>query len=156
MKPIMLLSGLLILSGCASAGTVSTTESPAAGGVQIVEIPPTADARGVTGTWRGMYVCAQGLTALELRLRGSEDGRVEGVFAFSAHPENPEVPSGSYRVHGTLTSGLVLRLESGDWIEHPQDYVPVPLVGRMELERARYYGFVDFLDCETFSVTLQE
>lgn len=156
MKPTTLLSGLLILSGCASAGTASMADSPAAGGAEIVEIPATADARAMTGTWRGTYVCGQGLTSLQLDLVGREDGRVEGTFAFSEHPENPGVPSGSYRVHGTLSSGLVLRLETGDWIEHPQDYFPVPLVGRVELERRRYYGFVDFLACETFSVALQQ
>jgi hypothetical protein len=155
MKPITLLFGLLLLSGCASAGTAATADSPAAGGaeiVEIVEIPATADARAFTGTWHGWYDCAQGHTSLRLDLIGQEDGRVEGTFAFSEHPENPGVPSGSYRVHGTLSSGLVLRLEAGDWIEHPQDYFPVPLVGRLELERARYWGFVDFLGCETFSV----
>lgn len=155
MKPITLLFGLVVLSGCASTGTAWTTDTPPMTPMEEMVIPPTADARGVTGTWRGWYVCGQGLTSLQLELTGEESGRVEGTFAFSAHPENPDVPSGSYRVHGTLTSGLVLRLEGGEWIEHPQDYFPVPLVGRMELERARYYGFVDFLSCETFSVTLK-
>jgi hypothetical protein len=155
-KPIALLSALLILSGCASAGSSLTTGSPSPAAPEEIEIPATADASGVTGTWRGWYVCGQGLTSVEMELRGEENGRVEGTFVFSAHPENPDVPGGSYRVHGTLTSGLVLRLEGGEWMERPEGYYTVPLVGRMELERARYYGFVDFLGCETFSVTLQQ
>ncbi|HEX6372820.1 MAG TPA: hypothetical protein VF006_28115 [Longimicrobium sp.] len=157
MKPITLLFGLLMLSGCASAGTVWTTETPPmTEDEEETDIPRNADARGVTGTWRGSYICAQGLTSLRLDLRGGEDGRVEGTFSFSAHPDNPGVPRGSYRVYGRLTSGLVLRLEGGEWIDQPEGYFPVPLVGRMELERVRYYGFVDFLGCETFSVTLRQ
>lgn len=150
MKPITLLFGLLILCACASGGTSATTASPGAEG-----LPTTADASGLTGTWRGLYVCAQGVTALELELRGMQDGRVGGTFAFSEAKENPGVPSGSYRVHGVLSAGLVLRLDPGEWIEHPQDYFPVALVGKVSGEESRYYGFVDGLGCETFSVTFR-
>jgi hypothetical protein len=140
MKPITLLSGLLILSGCASASPemVWTTETP-------------ADASELTGTWRGKYMCGQGVTALVLELRGQEDGRVEGTFTFSATPENPGVPSGSYRVEGSLSPGMVLRLDGREWIQQPEDYVSVPLVGRVE--RGRYYGFVDAASCDTFTVS---
>jgi hypothetical protein len=143
MKPITRLLGLLVLCGCASAGgeMVWTTDSP-------------VDASEVTGTWRGKYTCGQGVTALQLELRGGEDGRVEGTFAFSAAAENPGVPSGSYRVEGNLSPGMVLRLDGREWIQQPQDYVSVPLVGRVE--GGRYYGFVDAVSCETFSVTRQQ
>jgi hypothetical protein len=142
MKRITLLLGLLIMSGCASASgeMVWTTETP-------------ADASELTGTWRGKYVCGQGVTALVLEVRGQEAGRVEGTFAFSAAPENPGVPSGSYRVEGSLSPGMVLRLDAREWIQQPQDYVSVSLVGRMDLRQARYYGFVDAASCETFTVS---
>jgi hypothetical protein len=144
MKPINLLFGLLVLAGCASAGggTAWTTDSP-------------IDASGLTGTWRGKYVCGQGVTALVLTLQGQEDGRVEGTFAFSAAPENPGVPSGSYRVEGSLSPGMVLRLDAREWIQQPQDYVSVSLVGRVVPAESRYYGFVDAQNCETFTVSFQ-
>lgn len=151
MKPTTLLCGLLVLSGCASAG--AATNSAAAEIAGDMEIPVVADARGVTGTWRGTYVCAQGLTALELALTGHEDGRVEGTFAFSEAAGNPGVPSGSYRVHGVLSAGLVLRLDPGEWIRRPRDYFPVALVGRVEQDASRYYGFVDGWSCGTFAVS---
>ena len=138
-----MLVGLLCLAGCATA--------PRAG-VAPEGMPEFGDASGVTGTWRGSYVCAQGLTALELELTGQADGRVEGTFAFSEHPDNPGVPSGSYRVHGRMSASGILTLRTGEWIVHPQDYFTVAMVGRVELAPDRFYGFIDGAGCDTFLV----
>lgn len=139
-----MLLGVLLAAGCATAPAETETGTPAAAAY--------GDATGMTGTWRGSYVCGQGLTALELDLTGHADGRVEGIFAFSAHPDNPGVPSGSYHVRGRMSAGGVLSLRGGAWIEHPEPYVTVDLVGRAEGDPDRYYGFVDGPLCDTFLV----
>jgi hypothetical protein len=130
---------------------VLATRAPAAAQPEPRLPPP--DATPMTGTWRGSYVCGQGETALTLRLRGYPDGRLEGTFEFGEHPDNPGVPSGSYRVHGRMSPGFVVTLQAGEWIVRPPDYVTVPLVGRLRSEPpAGMDGWVDDPNCGFFSV----
>ena len=61
--------------------------------------------------WYGSYVCNQGLTRLQLilrPLRGSDPRQMEAEFVFSADPDNPAVPAGSFRMTGTLDGGGML------------------------------------------------
>ena len=86
--------------------------------------------------WYGSYVCNQGLTRLQLilrPLRGSDPRQMEAEFVFSADPDNPAVPAGSFRMTGTLDGGGMLALKQERWLEQPADpsYRMVDLEGRM-------------------------
>lgn len=151
--PLRSLPLLLVLAGCASAAAEAPPAAPAPPLAPHLVIP---DATPMSGVWEGSYECAQGITGLLLRLQGHPDGRLEGVFEFSAVPENPEVPSGSYRVYGRVSPGWVVTLQAGEWLVRPPDYETVPLVGRVVADPVRIHGFVDDPYCDAFSVEFVE
>lgn len=108
--------------------------------------------------WYGSYVCNQGLTRLELRLRPlpGKDG-VEADFSFSADPDNPSVPRGSFHMTGSLNrQNHKLVLKQDHWLEQPADssYRMVDLEGQLFLEenRALIHGRILNYGCEDFSV----
>jgi hypothetical protein len=77
--------------------------------------------------WTGTYTCGQGLTDLRLTINDSGGGAQTAIFAFSADPSNPGVPSGSYTMTGNYSaSGLVLKEDH--WINQPDGYYMVDLV----------------------------
>jgi hypothetical protein len=152
---------LLVLAACGSASAQPERIQPERMQPERMQPEtqprlPNPDATPMSGRWEGSYVCGQGLTGLSLQLVGHEDGTLEGIFEFSALPENPEVPSGSYRVHGRVSPGWVVILEAGEWLIHPPEYVTVPLVGRVVADPVRIHGFVDDPLCDTFSVEFVE
>jgi hypothetical protein len=77
---------------------------------------PIEASSGQHMVWEGTYLCAQGRTALRLTLDRTcdRDGRacsLEGVFDFGPLATNPNVPHGSYRVAGTMTTN-----SRGQWV----------------------------------------
>lgn len=88
------------------------------------------------GKWSGSYVCGQGRTGLMLSLRrtGRKDPKsvsVEGTFKFYPVAENPEVPEGAYRVKGYIQNNGLVFLSGSDWIQQPDGYRMVELLGMM-------------------------
>ena len=79
-------------------------------------------------TYSGTYVATQGLTELDLTIFSlRNNGQAEALFSFHAAPENPGVPSGSFRMVGTVLnvsdSGCVtIRFKGTEWIVHPFGY----------------------------------
>lgn len=69
----------------------------------------------ISGTWIGHYRCGQGRTELQLSLASSGTSTINGVFAFSATPENPAVPSGSFKILGRFNarSGTIVGSPGG-------------------------------------------
>lgn len=112
--------------------------APAQPSVQLV------DARGLTGTYSGTYTCGQGLTGLDLDVRGFESGRVEAVFNFFPVSQNPNVPSGSFKMAGGYFSNNRLRLEARetDWIRQPNGYIVVNLDGFLSQNATIFSGTV--------------
>ena len=110
--------------------------------------------------WHGSYVCNQGLTRLQLTIRplAAQSGdRVEADFSFSADPDNPSVPRGSFRMTGKLNRDaqtLVLRQEH--WLEQPTDpsYRMVDLAGRFRQDGsgALIQGQITTYGCQDFTV----
>ncbi|MBA9008042.1 serine/threonine-protein kinase [Thermomonospora cellulosilytica] len=153
---------LLVVAGV--AGAVVVTRGDRGGGPTTAPTVPTVprtpppstpavDASAVVGTWEGTYECAQGLTALNLRIVEAEDGRLGATFRFSPHPSNPDVESGAFAMRGDLTDG-VLRLEGERWITRPDDYLMVGLRARITEPRPeRIEGTVESTaGCTTFTV----
>lgn len=109
--------------------------------------------------WHGSYVCNQGLTRLQLTLRplrGTVPRQVEAEFAFSADPDNPAVPAGSFRMTGTLDGAGLLALKQDRWLEQPVDpsYRMVDLEGRLVVGdgQAMIRGRVTTYGCQDFAV----
>lgn len=104
----------------------------------------------VTGTWIGTYQCAQGSTALELDISGSEDAIV-ARFAFSADASNPGVPSGSFMMTGRFDAKTAtLTLVQQRWVNQPPGYIMVDMVGQIAATDRIYRGRITTEGCEGF------
>ena len=82
---------------------------------------------------------------------------MEADFVFSADPDNPSVPKGSFRMSGSFnreTGTLALKQER--WLEQPADpsYRMVDLTGRFRREenRALIQGQITNYGCQDFAV----
>lgn len=104
------------------------------------------------GTWRGSYRCAQGLTALTLLIQ-SAGNDLAARFEFSAHPNNPGVPSGSFTMVGRFDpTSRMIALRPLSWVERPPDYLMVGLSGTVDGGGATISGTVETEGCSTFEV----
>jgi hypothetical protein len=130
------LSGTVVGSGCSTFSVERTSTDP-----------------WYVGKWRGGYGCNQGLTGLTLTIAAAGEGQVSAVFEFYAHPDNPGVPSGSYRMAGTYEDGR-LALEGTEWIEQPPGYVMVGYEGWSDggVDPNRIYGTVSGAGCSVFEM----
>ena len=114
--------------------------------------------RIITAPWHGSYVCNQGLTRLQLTLRPLSGGdRIEADFVFAPDPDNPGVPTGSFRLIGSLdrsTGQLVLKQQH--WLEQPSDpsYRMIDLAGTLQIGvgQALIRGQVTSYGCQDFAV----
>jgi hypothetical protein len=119
------------------------------------ELPP----RLLAAPWHGSYVCNQGLTRLQLTLRPlpGGGGRMEAEFVFAPDPDNPTVPTGSFRLTGSLDpqSGRLI-LKQDRWLSQPSDpsYRMVDLDGMLLLSdgQALIRGQVTTYGCQDFAV----
>lgn len=86
-----------------------------------------------SGTWRGTYKCGQGITGMTLILNlvGSD---VSAVFNFYPVNSNPNVPSGSFELLGTIY-GNQITLKKHRWISRPQGYNMLDLSLRWDEKR---------------------
>lgn len=114
----------------------------------------------LSAPWHGSYVCNQGLTRLRLLLRplqGADASRFEAEFAFSADPDNPTVPAGSFRMTGSLDQATgLLTLKQDRWLEQPTDpsYRMVDIEGRLIIRegQAMIRGRITSYGCQDFAV----
>lgn len=125
--------------------------------IAIMALAPFAHALTplITGEWTGKYICAQGITALRLTIeKASTAGAVIATFSFGPLPENPEVPKGTYRMHGTYdAASRRLQLSADKWIDQPFGYAMVGLDGHMALSGQKIAGRVpDLFSCSEFEV----
>lgn len=125
--------------GCSSA-TASSVESATIYSKDVpldnvnAEIVPgskAASRQSFLGVWQGYYYAAQGKTALKLTITaGLNANAIEAVFSFSAHPDNPGVPSGEYKMKGMIDSvSGYFDLKGTEWIKKPTSYYMVSLDG---------------------------
>ncbi|MGK7920023.1 MAG: hypothetical protein AB4080_08460 [Trichodesmium sp.] len=117
--------------------------------------------RILNGAWEGIYYCdeGQGLTRLRLVIEAKSTIEIDALFIFSAHPRNPSVPSGSFRMKGLynafnspeIPDQLVLKATT--WINRPSGYQTVDLRGNIFLDEGRIVGEVVNLGrCSRFDV----
>jgi len=105
------------------------------------------------GLWQGRYDCAQGETALALRIAPLGDGRVDALFYFHALVQNPGVPSGCFVMTGRYDSTTRrLTLRPVRWLVHPQNFVWTGLVGRIGSDGAGITGRIEGPGCTDFAL----
>lgn len=133
-----------------SANYMSQTEAASADRLKLLLSAP----------WHGSYVCNQGLTRLQLLLhplQGGDASRMEAEFVFSGDQDNPSVPTGSFRLTGSLNpvSGLLV-LKQDRWLEQPADlsYRMVDMEGRLVIGegQAMIRGRITTYGCQDFAL----
>ncbi len=104
---------------------------------------------------RGHYWCAQGRTELTLVIEDVQGEDVSAIFEFDYVGGGPgggthDPASGSFRVHGAFdASAGTLRLDGDRWIDHPDGYMMVGLVGKVA-KTGSISGTVKGPGCTTF------
>ncbi|SFL07806.1 hypothetical protein [Falsiroseomonas stagni] len=101
------------------------------------------------GDWSGTYVCTQGTTGMNLRLRPQGDGRLSGVFHFFPLASNPQAAEGCYEVAAT-PDGDAATITAGRWLLHPPNYVTVDLDAELD-EDGTLFGHVIGPGCTLFA-----
>lgn len=116
-----------------------------------------AAAQEIAGTWRGIYTCAQGNTALTLTINRVGKDEVRALFHFQAAPDNPGVPSGCYELTGRVAapSGR-FTLTPSFWIAQPQGYMMVGLEGTIRADGMAMSGRVTDPSCTTFQLARRQ
>ncbi|WP_413989442.1 hypothetical protein ACMDCR_26310 [Labrys okinawensis] len=97
-------------------------------------IPALAgDSKGMTltGTWKGSYVCGQGLTGLTLSVNKQDGAALLGTFHFYPLPSNPAAKEGCFAVAGHIFEDKRVFIGASTWITQPKDYITVDLEGRI-------------------------
>jgi hypothetical protein len=105
------------------------------------------------GAWKGAYGCAQGVTGLTLTIEPPADGVVSATYEFYAVPENPGVPTGSFRMTGTYDAGK-LSLQGSEWIDQPPGYLMVDYVSNpaLGIDPHHLFGGVQGSGCTLFTM----
>lgn len=102
---------------------------------------------------RGHYWCAQGRTELTLVIEDVDGDAVSGIFEFDYPGGGTTDPAnGSFRVRGAIESNPSARtvhLDGVGWIEQPDGYMMVGLVGTVS-KTGSISGTVKGPGCTTF------
>ena len=111
-----------------------------------------ASAQQVTSTWVGHYICAQGITAVNLTIIEGKGRAVDAWFHFQAPPDNPAVPTGCYTMTGTYDGPTrQLHLHPGGWLHHPAYHEMVSLTGEVSADGAALEGVINHASCGRFA-----
>ncbi len=140
-------------SATAATPDASSPTSPAAPTSPTLP-EPGDDAFSITGFWTGTYDCAQGATAVDITIAPSgADSGLDAVFTFSPSAENPDVPSGSFLMKGSIIDG-VLTLTGTTWLEQPPGYVLIDLRASVpDASADSISGEVTTSGCSTFEIS---
>jgi hypothetical protein len=134
------LAGTVVGAGCESFSVTRVSSDP-----------------WYVGTWQGGYICAQGRTDMTLTLEAVQGNGVEALVEFYAAAENPDVPSGSYRLAGIWADGGI-HLDSVEWVDQPPGYVMVDVASNPELAIGpdKLAGRIQDPTCEQFIIERAE
>ncbi len=78
---------------------------------------------------------------------------VSALFYFYGTAQNPNIPTGSYRMQGKYDekSGQ-LSLGGMRWVNRPKDYDMVPLSGKISADKKLFTGRIEFYGCKEFTL----
>ena len=148
MLRLLSVSGAAVTVGMGILAMPSAASAAPTSGLRGAE---SARATAIGGDWEGRYTCAQGLTGLDLRIKGpGRGGSLSATFSFYPLASNPAVPVGIYVMHGTYHSASKIVLRTGHWLLHPPGYVMVGLSGK--LTAGTFRGAVRGPSCTSFSL----
>jgi hypothetical protein len=98
------------------------------------------------GIWKGSYICAQGQTAMQVRMTATPQG-VAAALAFSVPNSRP----GTFLMNGVFNpANGQLNLQFVRWGVQPPNYQPANLSGTVDLGRQIISGRVLAPGCSTF------
>ncbi len=148
--------GYLFLNGYFTRSEVSSgnTGSPTANANNLAPAPISAPAGAAVEarTWRGTYTCGQGLTGVEVTLRPSGQGTLEGTFSFFPTATNPSAARGCYNVTASVDPNTQrMRTRAGSWVNQPSGYSTVDLDGVVASDQS-WAGQVLGGACSSFQV----
>jgi uncharacterized protein with FMN-binding domain len=159
MTNTIMLSSFMIV-GIGATGCIASAQANSAR-MTLQSVKPQVEV--LNGTWEGTYSCAQGLTNLKLVIQANSANEIDAVFMFSPHPQNPQVPSGRFRMAGNLEISNskdipdLLDLKGTTWINRPAGYMLVDLRGDVSASKSRITGNVLAVPgCSTFDLVKSE
>lgn len=143
---------ILVLGGC-----WSSSPSPAPEPVHNTALADPLEVEPLPehSVWRGKYNCRQGVTALQLTIDVASNGDANALFVFGPHEQNPNIPSGSYRMRGTVHEigpKLQVRLAGVEWIDRPENYVMVGINADSDRARHTLTGWITDPGCSGVEV----
>jgi hypothetical protein len=100
------------------------------------------------GVWTGTYVCAQGVTALDLFIATRPGAAPSALFHFG--DGSPARPEGCFAMQGAVNPGA-LAFTATHWLLRPDGYVTVNLLGSVGAGGV-YAGWVDGPGCTSFTL----
>jgi hypothetical protein len=167
MSGVRRFAGVIALSGLIWWGIGSNVTKVSAQPETITPTQPNAvnsqsQVDFLNGTWEGTYVCRQGSASLKLVIVAKSTTDIDAVFLFSAHPQNPNIPSGSFRMKGNLEVFNsrdipdLLDLKATTWMNRPSGYETVDLRGDISNSKRRITGNVLTSGCSTFDLVKRE
>jgi hypothetical protein len=90
-----------------------------------------AEARSpADGVFKGRYTCSAGLAGLTVTITSDGRGRLRALLRFYDLPQNPGVPSGTYRLTGRFVStSRQVTLIPQRWVVQPPGYTMTGIAG---------------------------
>ena len=110
--------------------------------------------------WAGKYLCAQGVSAVRLRIEAAPDGSARAIFEFGPSDDNPNpVARGSYQLVGALyfdDKGLLeIKMAPDQWIDQPPNYSMVGFYASSDPGQRVMRGKIEHASCDWIEVTRQ-
>lgn len=115
-----------------------------------VPTPPPAPSCPLRAGWAfsGSYLCAQGDTAVTLRVLDVRGTSVRTEFVF-AHA--PTAVAGRFTLRGTCVGDEVTLVPEA-WVQRPDGYIMVGMRGALSAGATRYEGTMMHPSCGTFAL----
>ncbi|MFO0653389.1 MAG: hypothetical protein U0326_44625 [Polyangiales bacterium] len=151
--PRSLLSLVVLVALPHAASAIDTHDNPRPRPVRPRPTQPSPTPQGVCGlragdVFTGSYYCAQGDTALTLRVLSVSGASLRVEFVFNHVLSHA---AGRYTLTGMCASGHVT-LQPEAWIERPPGYIMVGMEGDAARD-GRFSGRMTHTLCGAFSVT---
>jgi TIR domain len=102
-------------------------------------VGPENAPQSLAATWKGSYVCAQGVTGLRLTITSAGGESLAATFEFYPLPQNPTVPRGVFIMRGTYSGGQML-LQGDHWVTQPAGYSMVDLTATVTAANPHHIG----------------
>jgi hypothetical protein len=149
-----------LLVGCWSAPPppppIISSQSPRATVVRNTALPEPREAIPLHSEWSGRYTCGQGVTGVVLAIDTYSTGEAVATFEFAALPENPNVPSGAYKLRGEVRllpgGNLEAHFEPDQWLDQPPGYVMVPFTVVSDAKHRALRGKIETAGCGAIEV----